>query len=502
MVQPINPTAVSPLVIQNLFRQRPFSPAPIPPFTEARARLPIPVLPEHPGWVEMYWRAWELVWLNLRRPKGENRLVASYLDAASNGHALLWDSCFMAQFGCFGRRAFPFIAMLDNFYARQHEDGFICRSFDTLSGADCYYPFDPNGDGPNILAWTEWRYFRVTGDDGRLAQVFPVLLAYHRWRRAHRTWPNGMYWTTGLASAMDNQPRVPDSRTYHRHWTWLDANLQAILNCRVMEQIGILLEETAICHEFADERARLIRQVNERMWQEETSFYHDIDPNGRFSSTKSIAAYWSLLDKEVVPEDRLGPFVQQLRETWAFKVAHRIPSLSADSEAYNPGSGNGWRGGVWPATNYMTLRGLRYLGHDSLAHSIAINHLENVWETYQHTDTFWENYAPEQAAPGEPARPDFVGCAGLSPIAILLEDVIGLSVDWPLRRVIWDRRLATEAAYGVRNYPLGQDGLLTLLGDKEQVTVETDVSFTLTIRDGSMNLQTAVPIGQTTLDLT
>jgi hypothetical protein len=408
----------------------------------------------------------------------------------------------MVQFGWYGRRAFPFINMLDNFYARQHDDGFICRSFDTLSGSDCYYPFDPNGDGPNILAWAEWRYFRVTGDDGRLPHIFPTLLAYHRWRRAHRTWPGGMYWTTGAASAMDNQPRVPDSRAYHRHWTWLDANLQAILNCRVLEQIGILLEEKEACQELADERARLTRQVNERMWQEETSFYHDVDPNGRFSPVKSIAAYWALLDKEAVSEDRLGPFVQQLRESWAFNISHRVPSLSADSEAYNPGTGNGWRGGVWPAANYMVLRGLRLIGQDSLAHAISVNHLQNVWETYQHSDTFWENYAPEQPIPGEAARPDFVGCAGLSPIAMLFEDVIGLSVDWPLRRVVWDRRLDSDAAYGVQNYPLGQDGLLTLLGDKEKVTVDTDVSFTLTIRDGSFNLQTAVPIGHTTLDLT
>ncbi|MCA9873320.1 MAG: hypothetical protein KC441_06685, partial [Anaerolineales bacterium] len=116
--------------------------------------------------------------------------------------------------------------------------------------------------------------------------------------------------------------------------------------------------------------------------------------------------------------------------------------------------------------------------------------------------TFWENYAPESAGPGEPSKPDFVGWTGLSPIAILLEDVIGLQVDWPLRRVTWDRRLETEGVYGVRNYSLGQDGTLEILGDQTQVTVNTDVSFTLIIRDGSLNLQTAVPVGPTTIDLT
>ena len=491
-----------PLVERNPFRQRTYQSKNIPSFTEAKALLPEPVLPEHPGWVEMYWRAWEMAWSNLRRPKAGSGLTANFIDAASSDHAFMWDSCFMAQFGLYGRRAFDFMGGLDNFYARQHNDGFICREIDTVTGADFFYPYDPNGTGPNIMAWAEWRYFRTTGDDGRFADVFWPLLAYHYWFRAHRTWPGGLYWATGLSSGMDNQPRVPDSRLYHRHWSWVDANFQAILNCRVLEQVAALLEEEAIVQDLTAERTGLIRQVNEKMWSDEANFYQDIDANGRFSRVKSIGAYWALLNQGSITDERLGPFVQHLRENWAFKVGHRIPSQSADSEGYNAGSGNYWRGGVWPAANYMVLRGLRNVGQYALAHAIAVNHLANVWEVYQHTDTFWENYAPETASPGEPARPDFVGQTGLSPIAVLLEDVVGLHVDWPLRRVVWDRRLETESVDGVRNFPLGQDGTLELLGDQTQVTVKTDVSFTLTIRDGSLNLQTAVPVGDTTIDLT
>ncbi len=502
MSQPTFTLPPDPLVDKNPFRQRTYQVTSIPSFNDARPLLPVPVLPEHPGWLEMYWRAWEMAWSNLRRPKSGSGLVANFVDPAFNDHLFMWDTCFMVQFGWYGRRAFDFMGSLDNFYAKQHNDGYICREIDSASGLDFFHPFDPNGTGPNIMAWTEWRYFRATGDDGRFPQVFWPLLAYHNWCRAHRTWPSGLYWATGLSSGMDNQPRVPDSRLYHRHWSWIDASFQAILDCRVLEQIAALLEEPDIVQDLSGERETLIRLVNERMWSDEANFYLDIDPNGRYSQVKSIGAYWALLDRGAIPEARLGPFVQHLREGWAFKVAHRIPSQSADSEGYNAGTGNYWRGGVWPPTNYMALRGLRNIGQDALAHTIAVNHLTNIWEVYQHTDTFWENYAPEAASPGEPAKPDFVGWTGLSPIAILLEDVIGLQVDWPLRRVLWDRRLETEAAYGVRNYPLGQEGTLEILGDQTQVTVNTDVSFTLTIRDGSLNLQTAVPVGVTTIDLT
>ena len=149
----------------------------------------------------------------------------------------------------------------------------------------------------------------------------------------------------------------------------------------------------------------------------------------------------------------------------------------------------------------MVLRGLRQAGQHGLAHEIAVNHLTNVTQVYEQTASFWENYAPETAAPGDPAARDAVGMAGITPISILLEDVIGVSVDWPQRRVFWDRRLESEQPYGVHNYPLGPDGTLSLMADAARLEVTTDIPFTLTLRDATQSLQTAVPSGTTTIDL-
>ncbi|MCP4425425.1 MAG: glycoside hydrolase [Chloroflexi bacterium] len=501
MPQPTYPRFIEPLVAQNPFRQISCERKSIAKFNQVKEHLPEPALPDHPEWVEMYWRAWEVAWSNLRQPKADTGFVANFIAPTFCDHVFMWDSAFTVLFGLYGRRHFNFLGMLDNFYVKQHDDGFICRQINLSDGKDVFPPFDPNGTGPNILAWAEWRYFRATGDSSRLAQVFWPLMALHRWFRDNRTWPSGLYWATGLSSGMDNQPRVPDSMYRHRHWSWVDANMQAALNCHVLEQMATSLEEMALAAELAAERVQLIQLINEQLWNEEAQFYQDLAPDGRFSKVKSIGAYWALLDKELTPEKRLTPFVQHLRDSWAFNVPHRIPSQSADSEGYNAKTGNSWRGAVWSSTNYMTLRGLRAVGQYVLAHEIAVNHVGNVCEAYLHTDTFWENYAPEAAAPGEPARSDSVGGTGLTPIAILLEDVIGISVDWPLRRVVWDRRLATDGRYGVRRYPLGNEGTATLMGDRETVTVTTDVPFTLTIRDAEQSLQTAVPAGETEISL-
>jgi hypothetical protein len=108
----------------------------------------------------------------------------------------------------------------------------------------------------------------------------------------------------------------------------------------------------------------------------------------------------------------------------------------------------------------MVLRGLTEVGRDALAHEIARNHLDNVVTVFEKTGTLWENYAPESAAPGTPAKPDFVGWTGLPPIAVLLEHVFGLRPDAPARRLLWDVRL-TEG-HGVRRYPFGRDVAIDL----------------------------------------
>ena len=105
----------------------------------------------------------------------------------------------------------------------------------------------------------------------------------HRWLRSYRTWPNGFYWATGLSSGMANQPRVPDSMFHHRHWSWVDATMQAALNCLMLGQMAATLEEEAAVQELAAERMRLVQLINDHMWNSDLAFYQDIDPDGRHS---------------------------------------------------------------------------------------------------------------------------------------------------------------------------------------------------------------------------
>ncbi len=83
-------------------------------------------------------------------------------------------------------------------------------------------------------------------------------------------------------------------------------------------------------------------------------------------------------------------------------------------------------------------------GPNQLAHDIGRNHLDNVVRVFTDTGTVWVNYAPESAAPGNPAKPDFTGWSGIGPIVL---------ADAPAKRLAWDLRLTDE--HGVAALPIG-----------------------------------------------
>ena len=177
------------------------------PFEQAREILPAPVWEGHDKEIEMYWHAWRIAVGNIRQPQEGSGFVSPYLDIAYNGNIFMWDMSFMMMYARYGYRYFPFQRSLDNFYAKQHPDGFICREI-RADGSDCFERYDPTSTGPDLLPWVELAYYRQFGDIERLHRVFPALCAYAKWWRLNRTWPDGTYWSSGWGTGMDNMPRV------------------------------------------------------------------------------------------------------------------------------------------------------------------------------------------------------------------------------------------------------------------------------------------------------
>ena len=453
--------ATDPLVMENGFIGAKRYTPPLPSFDVSKDLLPAPFIDGEESFTDCYYRAWEIAFSNLRAPSDASGFCSDFIDTAFNGFLFMWDSAFIVMFGKYGARAFDFQATLDNFYARQHPDGFICREICESEGGDQFFRHDPSSTGPNVLPWAEWTYYENFGDVDRIRKVFPPLLAYHRWLREHRTWRDGTYWTTGWGCGMDNSPSLPrgvDPEFSHGHMVWIDACSQAILSGRILAKMARLIGREDEVRDVAEESDMLAKFVNENMWDEKTGFYYDLRRDG-FSGVKTLASYWTLISG-IVPEERIASFAAHLFNENEFMRPHAPATLSADDPDFCP-LGGYWRGAVWAPTAYMVLWGLDSVGMHDEARRIALNHHAAVAAVFRDTGTFFENYAPDKIARGDKGFSDFVGWSGLPPIAVFLEYVIGIMPDGKNRRIVW--RVGDTRRHGVLKYPLGADCDLDLI---------------------------------------
>ena len=457
-----------------------------PKFSEIRERLPRPIFDSRPDILKCYWRTWEIAFSNLKSVEKKSGFVSPFIDPAFNGNIFMWDCTFMTMYGKYAMSVFNFQNTINNFYAKQHLDGFICREIRESEGTDCFERFDPSSTGPNVLPWTEWEYFLNFNDKARLAKVFPALLAYYDWFKTYRSWPDGSYYSSGWGCGMDNQYRVQkkfDIQWSHGLMSWIDASLQQVFAGSILIEMANRLDRKADVIELETEVHNLKAFINNNMWDAKSNYYFDRFQDGSLSTVKSIASYWALISGTVTPE-RLGVFVKHLEDSSEFARLHRVPTLSADDPNFSSDGGY-WNGSVWAPTNYMVLRGLTKYGLDSLAYEIAKNHVNNVVEVFNKTNDLRENYAPDKVQ-GNDGR-HFVGWTGLVSITDLFEYVFGFRANVPENKLIIDVRLLEE--YGIERYPFGKNGVLDILckkraneREKPTVIISTNVQLKVVLK--------------------
>jgi len=458
-----------------------------------RDLLPRPYVDGHPDWTEMHDLAWRIAFKNIFHREGTPAPWYMHEGMAPR-QIWQWDSCLMALFCRYLPDIYPGVESLDNFYGYQAEDGYISMSYLVPEGAEAY----GCRVNPPLFAWAEWLHYETTGRAERLARVLPLLVRYFDWIKEHRTRPNGAYWYTSPgAGGMDNSPRQSNTEWDGGMMGWVDLTAQQALSARYLTSIASLLGEDDTAARFEEEFELLRTLLNDEFWCMRSGFYHDIFSDGGWLSTMTLASYWPVL-AGVCDPPRAQCMADHLLNPREFNRPHRVPSLSAADPNYMD-DGQYWRGGVWPPTNYMVCCAMKENGFAGLALEIATNHLEMIARTHREVEphTIWECYAPEWAGPSRNSagntgvRPDFVGWAGLGPISMFYECILGVDLDVPNRRLVWT--VANPEEHGVERLPFGEHRV-TLHSVKRQrpglpptVRIEADCDLEVVIRVPGVN---------------
>jgi hypothetical protein len=434
------------------------------------SRLPQPILPSRQDWLELYDFSWKTAAKNIRMSRGRRHMDAAW-DPARNCQ-WVWDTCFMALYCRYGNGQYPGVESLDNFYDMQHADGYIGMTYDMSTGEEPW----PNRINPPLFAWVEWEHYLATGDSSRFSRVMPHIEKLMGWIDSNRrTEPHRRFAASDCpkdgrgesahqyqlyyfedcgSSGMDDSPRTPRNPDAGRFFDWIDLSSQMTLSFHLLARMHEAMGNRARAKEWDDKAEETGELVNSELWCANTRFYHDRSLPGNFVSTKTVAGFWPIL-AGICPKDRLDALIAHLENPAEFNRNIPVPSLSADDANFSH-EGIYWRGGVWASTNYMVTRGLICAGRGEIAHEIAVKYLDSLAKTYSQFSphTLWESYSSEAFTPGvkpytrQWVKPDFVGWTGIGPIAMLIENIIGVELNAPEKRIDWTIRLTEE--HGIR----------------------------------------------------
>jgi len=414
----------------------------------------------------------------------------------------IMEQVFSSFFLVYSNRIYAASNGLDALYAMQEPSGAIRSRYDAVTGAPIFPKDNPEGLGLPLFAWAEYNLYHKTANKKRVKEVMPVLQKNFAWMEATFRRENGLYGVPVSATGMENSPRggAPYLSDY---------NAAMAMNALYLSALGDILNDKEASFQFKRSYFSLKTRINSLMWNAEDGFYYDLDAEGKQVKTKTIGGYWPLL-AEIPNEERAERLIAHLKDPAAFGTEHPFPTLSADHPDYDK-RGCGYRGSVVPPFTYMVIKGLEKYNQYELARDCAIRHLYFVLDSMHQGEsrdadqefedpaekrarsneqkpTIWEAYQPQNegkaAWPEKPLwpRPQFLAFTGLSTVALMIENIVGLYISLPRKTVDWI--IPNLEIMGIENLSLKRN-LVTILSNKSgrgwEIHMESEKLYYFTI---------------------
>ena len=459
--------------------------------------VPEPVYDARPDFITLYRKAWELAAEHIDETIPGLPVVRHMDEACMRDRLWIWDTCFMVHFCKYSPEVFPGIESLDNFYLPMHDN--------VKSSCLIHHP-----DNPPLFAWTEYEYFKHTGDVARVKHILidkQYLQRHYKWlnecqpgilydyansiTEAQLITGKGFKWHGGKAG-MDNTPRGDDD---FKSIYYVDISCQQALSALYIARLAEAINEKALADEWYAEFEKQKHFINERFWSEKDQLYLDrfIDESG-FCSLLTPASLWPML-AEVADDHQVAALAKVIADPRKLGGERPIPSVSRDDHRFSP-LGAYWRGGIWMPKVYMTVKGLEKNNQQPLADDVARKMIAQQYRTWKNFEphTIWECYSPTEDKPATDkvdrlSRPDFCGWSALGPISLFIENILGIrEVDALNNRIVWEP--SSPRTNGIKNLKMGKCNISLIAYPAEnKAVVEASGDFTLCLNGREIHCQ-------------
>lgn len=260
--------------------------------------------------------------------------------------------------------------MIRSMFDYQLEDGMIidCIYVDTAEN-------NARDSKPPLAGWAIDAVFEATNDTTFLREMYPQLLAYHRWwyeQRDHNKngicefgSTDGTIVAAAWESGMDNAIRFDGAKMVQNGpnaWSFDQESVD--LNFFLAYEYG-LLEKFAQVLNLPFEEPNYTEHIQDYFFDQDTGFFYDKRIfTGEFVKDPGSEAYipfWASL----ASKEQMDRAMTYFTDTTMFATYIPFPTIAANNPKYLP---NGyWRGPIWLDQTYFGIKGLRNYGQDNLA---------------------------------------------------------------------------------------------------------------------------------------
>ncbi len=262
----------------------------------------------------------------------------------------------------------------------QEENGFLPGALWLKSGKVEHY-----AEGhPPLWPFAVEEYVRVTGDDAFAREVLPNLERQIRWYELHRLLPGGGFFYLDVCGDRHWESGVDDSVRYTPP-PGLVPCVDATSHLYALYDFAYRWSGKACYREKAASVADFIQQ---KMFHEDTGFFHDVSPNLHFS----FEGFWPLVCGAATPGQANRAIDEWLLNPKAFFTAHPVPAVAKCDPGFELRM---WRGGAFNSMTLWILKGCLRYGRRDAAAKIAERAMDATAKQFERTREIWEFYHPD-----------------------------------------------------------------------------------------------------------
>ncbi len=442
-----------------------------------RAGTPEPVLDADPGFLELYWKAWE----NYQAAVVQDARPALFPPrfVAPGGRVAFDEATTYPIFSRWAWRATPTSATLDLALTSMAHAGSASEAILASDGSSV-----GEATGPPLLGLCIWSLYELTGDRRLLETRFSPAVRRHGYLLSVYEPEEGRRFVPAPFSVLPG-PRGPQPQVS-------------------AEATGLLLQDAEFLRRCAAElkvvrSERLFRQTVEsevrrlkELWHEETSSFRGRDEEGEPLEHPSLPCMWALIGGRF-QADFARRATSPLADTERFARLLSYPSLPKSDPAYDPASG------VFPLHQYLTLRALIDNGMRNAAGYAAENMLRGYLRAAGEDLALYSEYGPDTRAAAPTAIPGSTD-AGFVAIAGLIEALLGFRVSAAEGEVRWN--IWRRDRHGLKGLRFADNTVSLVAGERSSragatvIDVECERPFTLVVTIGGGTWQKRFQAGK------